>query len=119
VEVPRHVAPFAQPARYRIDFWCAQARAQMKKSEIRRNQAICRSSNPEGSVPVPPVDDDVADASRTSVGCWMGPVRRRGVAPGRSHSGSRVGDRDNRREDDLLDTFCYGIALALENEKGF
>jgi phage terminase large subunit-like protein len=31
----------------------------------------------------------------------------------------RVGDKDNKREDDLLDTFCYGIALALGNEKGF
>jgi hypothetical protein len=31
----------------------------------------------------------------------------------------RVGDKDNRREDDLLDTFCYGIAIALGNEKGF
>jgi hypothetical protein len=25
----------------------------------------------------------------------------------------RIGDKDNRREDDLLDTFCYGIALSL------
>jgi hypothetical protein len=31
----------------------------------------------------------------------------------------RVGDKDNKREDDLLDTFCYGIALALGNGKGF
>jgi hypothetical protein len=31
----------------------------------------------------------------------------------------RVGDKDSKREDDLLDTFCYGIALALGNEKGF
>ena len=31
----------------------------------------------------------------------------------------RVGDKDNMREDDLLDTFCYGIAIALGNEKGF
>jgi phage terminase large subunit-like protein len=31
----------------------------------------------------------------------------------------RVGDKDNRREDDLLDTFCYGIAISLGNEKGF
>jgi phage terminase large subunit-like protein len=31
----------------------------------------------------------------------------------------RVGDKDNKREDDLLDTFCYGIAIALGNEKGF
>jgi hypothetical protein len=31
----------------------------------------------------------------------------------------RVGDKDNKREDDLLDTFCYGIAVALGNEKGF
>jgi hypothetical protein len=31
----------------------------------------------------------------------------------------RVGDRDSRREDDLLDTFCYGIALALGNSQGF
>jgi hypothetical protein len=31
----------------------------------------------------------------------------------------RVGDKDNKREDDLLDTFCYGIALALGDSKGF
>jgi hypothetical protein len=31
----------------------------------------------------------------------------------------RIGDRDSDREDDLLDTFCYGIALALGNSEGF
>jgi hypothetical protein len=31
----------------------------------------------------------------------------------------RVGDKNNRREDDLLDTFCYGIALSLGNRDGF
>ena len=31
----------------------------------------------------------------------------------------RVGDKDGRREDDLLDTFCYGIALSLGNREGF
>jgi hypothetical protein len=31
----------------------------------------------------------------------------------------RVGDRESDREDDLLDTFCYGIALALGNSDGF
>jgi hypothetical protein len=31
----------------------------------------------------------------------------------------RVGDKDNKREDDLLDTFCYGIALSLGNQEGF
>lgn len=31
----------------------------------------------------------------------------------------RVGDKDSRREDDLLDTFCYGIALALGDNRGF
>ena len=31
----------------------------------------------------------------------------------------RVGDKDSKREDDLLDTFCYGIALALGDSKGF
>jgi phage terminase large subunit-like protein len=31
----------------------------------------------------------------------------------------RVGDRGNDREDDLLDTSCYGIALALGNREGF
>ncbi len=31
----------------------------------------------------------------------------------------RVGDRESDREDDLLDTFCYGIALALGNREGF
>ena len=31
----------------------------------------------------------------------------------------RVGDKNNKREDDLLDTFCYGIALSLGNRDGF
>ena len=31
----------------------------------------------------------------------------------------RVGDKNNDREDDLLDAFCYGIALALGNSEGF
>jgi hypothetical protein len=31
----------------------------------------------------------------------------------------RPGDNDNKREDDLLDTFCYGIALALGDSGGF
>ncbi|MGH6713100.1 MAG: hypothetical protein ACREEK_29615, partial [Bradyrhizobium sp.] len=31
----------------------------------------------------------------------------------------RMGDKDSDREDDLLDTFCYGIALALGNAEGF
>jgi hypothetical protein len=31
----------------------------------------------------------------------------------------RVGDRGSDREDDLLDTFCYGIALALGDSQGF
>ena len=31
----------------------------------------------------------------------------------------RVIDKDRRREDDLLDTFCYGVALALGNHEGF
>src|SRR6202171_2470799 len=31
----------------------------------------------------------------------------------------RVGDRGSDREDDLLDTFCYGIALALGDSRGF
>jgi hypothetical protein len=31
----------------------------------------------------------------------------------------RMGDKDNKREDDLLDTFCYGIALSLGNHDGF
>ena len=31
----------------------------------------------------------------------------------------RIGDRTSDREDDLLDTFCYGIALALGNSEGF
>jgi hypothetical protein len=31
----------------------------------------------------------------------------------------RVGDKDNKRETDLLDTFCYGIALSLGNSEGF
>jgi hypothetical protein len=31
----------------------------------------------------------------------------------------RIGDKDSEREDDLLDTFCYGIALGLGNNEGF
>jgi hypothetical protein len=31
----------------------------------------------------------------------------------------RIGDKDSDREDDLLDTFCYGIAIALGNNEGF
>ena len=31
----------------------------------------------------------------------------------------RMGDKQSHREDDLLDTFCYGIALALGDSKGF
>lgn len=31
----------------------------------------------------------------------------------------RIGDKEKKREDDLLDTFCYGIALALGDNKGF
>jgi hypothetical protein len=31
----------------------------------------------------------------------------------------RVGDKDSKREDDLLDTFCYGIAISLRNASGF
>lgn len=34
--------------------------------------------------------------------------------------GFRVGDKDAaKRADDLLDTFCYGIAIALGNSEGF
>ena len=31
----------------------------------------------------------------------------------------RIGDKEGKREDDLLDTFCYGVALALGNNEGF
>ena len=31
----------------------------------------------------------------------------------------RIGDKQSDREDDLLDTFCYGIAIALGNSEGF
>jgi hypothetical protein len=31
----------------------------------------------------------------------------------------RIGDKDNKREDDLLDTLCYGIAIGLGNSEGF
>jgi hypothetical protein len=31
----------------------------------------------------------------------------------------RIGDKESKREDDLLDTFCYGIALTLGDNKGF
>jgi hypothetical protein len=31
----------------------------------------------------------------------------------------RIGDKDSKREDDLLDTFCYGIAISRGNTEGF
>jgi hypothetical protein len=31
----------------------------------------------------------------------------------------RVGDKESRREDDHLDTFCYWIVIALGDTKGF
>jgi hypothetical protein len=31
----------------------------------------------------------------------------------------RIGDKDENREGDLLDTFCCGICDALGNESGF
>ena len=31
----------------------------------------------------------------------------------------RMGDKDSKREDDLLDAFCYGIAISLGNSEGF
>ena len=31
----------------------------------------------------------------------------------------RIGDKQSDREDDALDTFCYGIAIALGNAEGF
>jgi hypothetical protein len=31
----------------------------------------------------------------------------------------RIGDKNKRLENDLLDTFCYGIALSLGNNEGF
>jgi hypothetical protein len=31
----------------------------------------------------------------------------------------RVGGEDSDREDNLLDTFCYGIALGVGNSEGF
>lgn len=31
----------------------------------------------------------------------------------------RMGDKNSTREDDLLDTFCYGIAISLGNSEGF
>ena len=33
--------------------------------------------------------------------------------------GFRVGDKDASREDDLIDCFCYGVAIALGNSEGF
>lgn len=34
-------------------------------------------------------------------------------------TGFRVGDKDPKRQDDLLDGFSYGVALALGNAEGF
>ena len=33
--------------------------------------------------------------------------------------GFRIGDPDQKRADDLLDTFCYGIAIGLGNAEGY
>jgi terminase large subunit-like protein len=33
--------------------------------------------------------------------------------------GFRVGDKDATREDDLLDCYCYGLAITLGNAEGF
>jgi hypothetical protein len=33
--------------------------------------------------------------------------------------GFRIGDKDASREDDLLDTFCYGVAIGLGDRDGF
>jgi hypothetical protein len=35
-----------------------------------------------------------------------------------AHRGFRIGDKKGRREDDLLDTFCYGVVLDLEIAMG-
>jgi len=32
---------------------------------------------------------------------------------------SHVADKKRKREDDLLDTFCYRVAIALGNSEGF
>jgi len=34
-------------------------------------------------------------------------------------TGFRIGDKDPKRQDDLLDTFCYAPALALGNAEGY
>jgi len=31
----------------------------------------------------------------------------------------RMGDKNSRREDDLLDCFCYAVAISLGNDEGF
>jgi hypothetical protein len=31
----------------------------------------------------------------------------------------RIGDKDKKLENDLLDTFCYGIAIGLGNSEAF
>ena len=33
--------------------------------------------------------------------------------------GFRIGDKGAMRDDDLLDCFCYGVAIALGNPEGF
>jgi len=33
--------------------------------------------------------------------------------------GFRIGDKDTNREDDLLDAWCYAIAIALGNQEGY
>ncbi len=33
--------------------------------------------------------------------------------------GFRIGSKNEQREDDLLDCFCYGVAIAFGNDEGF
>ena len=47
---------------------------------------------------------------------WTGPCASRRIEQVESF---RIGDKDSDREDDLLDTFCYGIAIARGNSEGF
>ena len=55
-----------------------------------------------------PAFNKIADYKRTSRNHLLDHVER-----------FRIGDKRSHREDDLLDTFCNGIAMALGNSEGF
>lgn len=59
----------------------------------------------------------MSQAAYDKVVTYKGSTRNHQLGQVRSF---RIADKDARkREDDLLDTFCYGVAIALGDEEGF